>query len=285
MSPGWRTAAVSGAATVVAGSSAGAASWVAHNYLMGQAERARGTIGRPTGKPPSRDGIYSPGPANGYQPWHPGVGYDLHLMVFGDSTAAGIGAATPDEVVGVRIARALAEESGKRIRLSTKAISGASSKGLAGQVDAMFVAGPTPDAAVILIGANDVIKKHSVSASAHRLGDAVRRLRSAGAVVVVGTCPDLGVIAAIPQPLRTVVRRWGLRLARAQAAATRAAGGVAVPLAELLAREFLAAPDTMLSADRFHPSAAGYELAAGQLTPALAEARGEWPGGPVPTPP
>ena len=60
MSPGWRTAAVGGAATVVAGSSAGAASWVAHNYLMGQAARARGTIGRPTGKPPSRDGIYSP---------------------------------------------------------------------------------------------------------------------------------------------------------------------------------------------------------------------------------
>ncbi|HEY5856228.1 MAG TPA: SGNH/GDSL hydrolase family protein [Aldersonia sp.] len=285
MSPGWRTAVVvTGAATVVAGSSAGAASWAAHNYLMGQAAQARGTIGRPSGKPPRRDGVYCSG-GPGYQPWHPGVDYDLHLMVFGDSTAAGIGANTPDEVVGVRIARGLAEESGKRIRLSTKAISGATSKGLAGQVDAMFIAGPAPDAAVILVGANDVIKKHSVSASAHRLGDAVGRLTRAGAVVVVGTCPDLGVIAAIPQPLRTVVRRWGLQLARAQAAATRAAGGVAVPLADLLAREFLAAPETMLSADRFHPSAAGYELAAGQLTPALAEALGEWQGGPVPTPP
>ena len=69
MSPGWRTAAVGGAATVVAGSSAGAASWVAHNYLMGQAERARGTIGRPSGKPPSRDGIYSP---DGYRAGTPG---------------------------------------------------------------------------------------------------------------------------------------------------------------------------------------------------------------------
>ena len=40
------------------------------------------------------------------------------------------------------IARGLAEESGKLIRLSTKAIVGATSKGLSGQVDAMFVAGP-----------------------------------------------------------------------------------------------------------------------------------------------
>ena len=44
------------------------------------------------------------------------------------------------------MARGLAEVSGKRIRLSTKAIVGATSKGLSGQVDAMFVAGPPPDA-------------------------------------------------------------------------------------------------------------------------------------------
>lgn len=42
----------------------------------------------------------------------------------------------------MRIARGLAEQTGKRIRLSTKAIVGATSKGLCGQVDAMFVAGP-----------------------------------------------------------------------------------------------------------------------------------------------
>ena len=54
----------------------------------------------------------------------------------------------------------------------------------------------------------------SIAASARRLGDAVRRLRDSGAVVVVGTCPDFGVVTAIPQPLRGITRMLGLRLAR-----------------------------------------------------------------------
>ena len=146
----------------------------------------------------------------------------------------------------------------------------------------MFIAGPPPDAAVILVGANDVTRKNSIRASAHRLGEAVARLRRHNCVVVVGTCPDLGVVTAIPQPLRTIVRTWGLRLARAQKSAVLAAGGHPVALADLLAPEFLAAPDTMFSADHFHPSAAGYELAAAQIVPVLATALGLWHGGPLP---
>lgn len=196
-------------------------------------------------------------------------------MVFGDSTATGYGARTAEEVPGVIIARNLAEASGKRIRLSTKAIVGATSKGLSGQIDAMFVAGPPPDAAVIMIGANDITRLHGVAPSARRLGAAVRRLRASGAVVVVGTCPDFGVITAIPQPLRTIARTRGLRLARAQAAAVRTSGGVPVPLADLLTTDFRQAPERFFSDDMFHPSGAGYELAAKQLLPALCNALGE----------
>ena len=101
-------------------------------------------------------------------------------------------------------------------------------------------------------------------------------------MVVVGTCPDLGIVTAIPQPLRTVVRQWGLRLRKAQTAAVLAAGGHPVALADLLSPEFLASPDRMFSADGFHPSAAGYELAAKQLLPVLASTLGEWHGGPLP---
>lgn len=56
-------------------------------------------------------------------------------MIFGDSTAAGLGCHSAVEVPGVRIAHGLADATGQRIRLSTKAISGATSKRLAGQVD------------------------------------------------------------------------------------------------------------------------------------------------------
>lgn len=278
----WRQAAAAGAATVVAGSGAGTLSWAAYRHLLSQATAARTVIGRNTEKPPSADGVYAPG-GGAPDKWRRGVPFDIHLMIFGDSTAAGLGCVIADEVPGVLVARGLAEETGKRIRLSTKAIPGATSKGLEGQVDAMLVAGPAPDAAVVFVGANDVTKKHSVAASADRLGTAVRRLRSEGTVVVVGTCPDLGVVTAIPQPLRAVVRTWGHTLARAQTSATLAAGGHPVALADLLAPEFLAAPERMFSADRFHPSAAGYELAAQQILPVLASALGEWAGGPLPT--
>lgn len=236
--------------------------------------RAREVIPRAWDIPPRADGVYPPDGGLVHR-WQRDVPFDLHMMVFGDSTATGYGCTDANQVPGALLARHLAILSGKRIRLSTKAIVGATSKGLSGQVDAMFVAGAPPDAAVIMIGANDVTLLNGIPQSARRLGDAVKRLRASGAVVVVGTCPDFGVITAIPQPLRWVARDRGLRLARAQARAVRAAGGVPVPLADLLTPEFRKAPDAMFSADGYHPSAAGYELAYRQLMPALSHALGE----------
>ena len=253
----------------------------ARNLLTGQADQARKIIPKAWDVPPRADGLYTRG-GEPVQRWQRGTPVDLHLMIFGDSTATGYGCRHADEVPGVLIARGLAEETGKRIRLSTKAIVGATSKGLSGQVDAMFVAGPRPDAAVIMIGANDITALNGIGPSARRLGAAVQRLRASGAVVVVGTCPDFGIVTAIPQPLRFAARTRGLRLARAQAAAVRSAGGIGVPLADLLTPEFLQAPELLFSEDQFHPSADGYALAARQLLPALCTALlGEWTGEPA----
>lgn len=246
----------------------------ARNLLIGQAERARRVIPKSWDIPPRADGVYTAG-GGPVQRWRRGMPVDLHLMIFGDSTATGYGCRSADEVPGVLLARGLAERSGKRVRLSTKAIIGATSKGLSGQVDAMFVAGPPPDAAVIMIGANDITALNGIRPSARRLGAAARRLGASGAAVVVGTCPDFGIITAIPQPLRWAAHTRGLRLARAQAVAVRAAGGVPVPLANLLASNFTHSPALLLSEDLYHPSAAGYALVADQLLPALCDALGE----------
>lgn len=246
----------------------GSAALGARNLLNGQADQARQIIPKSWDVPPRADGVYSPAGGE-FEKWHRGVPFDLHLMIFGDSTATGYGCVVADEVPGVLLARGLARMSGQRVRLSTKAIVGATSKGLSGQIDAMFVAGTPPHAAVIMIGANDITKPNGIGPSARRVGAAVERLKRAGAEVVVGTCPDFGVITAIPQPLRWVARSQGLRLARAQAAAIRAAGGVPVPFSDLLAPEFYRAPELLFSPDMFHPSAAGYALAANQLLPAL----------------
>jgi lysophospholipase L1-like esterase len=260
--------------------STGSAYVGARNLLSGQADKARRLIPKSWDIPPRADGVYSPG-GGPVERWYRGLAVDLHLMIFGDSTAAGYGCQSADELPGVLVARGLAEESGKRVRLSTKAIVGATSKGLAGQIDAMFVAGPPPDAAVIMIGANDITKPNGIGPSARRVGRAVRRLRASGAVVVVGTCPDFGVITAIPQPLRWVARSRGLRLARAQASEIRSAGGIPVPFSDLLAPEFRKMPEVLFSHDMFHPSAAGYALAANQLLPALGKALPEFIGHPV----
>src|ERR1700712_5818033 len=218
---------------VVTGALTGTAVLGARNLLAMQAVKTRQVIPKSWDVPPRADGVYAPG-GGPVQRWQRAVPFDLHLMIFGDSTATGYGCAVADEVPGVLIARGLAEQTGKRIRLSTKAIVGATSKGLSGQIDAMFVAGPPPDAAVVMIGANDITATNGIGPSARRLGVAVGRLRASGAVVVVGTCPDFGVITAIPQPLRLVARTIGLRLAHAQATAVRTAGGVPGPVSALL---------------------------------------------------
>jgi lysophospholipase L1-like esterase len=259
-------------ATAGALASTGTAYLGARNLLVGQAAHTRTVIPKAWDVPPRADGVYRRGEP--VQRWQRGMPVDLHLMIFGDSTATGYGCMSADEVPGVLIARGLAERTGKAIRLSTKAIVGATSKGVAGQVDAMFIAGPPPDVAVMMLGANDVTALNGISQSAQRLALTVRKLRARGALVIVGTCPDLGVISAIPQPLRSVAHARTSQLARAQAAAVRAAGGVPVPLAQLLAPKFRAAPDVMFSADGYHPSATAYALAADALLVTVLDALG-----------
>jgi lysophospholipase L1-like esterase len=260
--------------------STGTAYLGARNLLVGQASHARTVIPKAWDIPPRADGVYNPG-GGPVERWQRGMTVDLHMMIFGDSTATGYGCMSAEEVPGVLIARGLADQTGKRIRLSTKAIVGATSKGVSGQVDAMFVAGPPPDAAVMMFGANDVTALNGISQSARRLGRTVTKLRTRGAVVVVGTCPDLGVITAIPQPLRSLAHSRTVRLARAQAGAVRAAGGTPVPLANLLAPQFRATPELMFSADGFHPSSRAYALAAAQLLVALCDALGQEVHSPV----
>ena len=261
-------------ATAGALASTGTAYLGARSLLVGQASHARTIIPKAWDIPPRADGVYVRG-GGPVERWRRGMAVDQHLMIFGDSTATGYGCMSADDVPGVRIARGLAEQTGKRIRLSTKAIVGATSKGVCGQVDAMFVAGPPPDIAVIMVGANDVTALNGISQSAQRLGLSVRKLRARGAVVIVGTCPDLGFISAIPQPLRSIAHERCLQLARAQTAAVRSAGGVPVPLAQLMAPQFRATPDAMFSADGFHPSAPAYALAADALLFAVCDALGE----------
>ncbi|PPK70286.1 SGNH/GDSL hydrolase family protein [Actinokineospora auranticolor] len=253
----------------LAAGSVGGLSGAAYTLLNTQSRRARTLIGVPRDAPFNADGDYFP---DGSGPAPLGAaGAAVEFGVFGDSSAAGLGAETPDLLPGVLLARGLAEECDRAVRLRTYAVSGSRTTGLVAQVDRALAAPPA--VALILVGGNDVTARLAISTSAALLATQVRRLTEAGTAVVVGTCPDLGAIQPIPQPLRSVARKWSLALGRAQARALVATSAAVVPMT-LLSRHFLTRPGELFSSDRFHPNGAGYALAAGLLLPALCGATG-----------
>nr|WP_042190149.1 SGNH/GDSL hydrolase family protein [Kibdelosporangium sp. MJ126-NF4]CEL19127.1 SGNH hydrolase family [Kibdelosporangium sp. MJ126-NF4]CTQ95071.1 SGNH hydrolase family [Kibdelosporangium sp. MJ126-NF4] len=237
----------------------GGLSGAMYGLLTGQGKRARTLIGRSTGDPHRADGVY-PGS---------GVG-QLRFAVLGDSLAAGLGAENADLLPGVMLARGLAEETGRSVRLTTYARVGANTRTFVSQVD-QAVTDP-PDLALVIVGGNDVTGKMRVSTSAALLGVEVARLRAAGAAVVVATCPDFGTVRPIPQPLRWVVRRWGRMLAKAQRHAVLRAGGVPVPMGDLISSEFHQRYSELFSPDMFHPNGAGYRHASEILLAPLCSA-------------
>jgi lysophospholipase L1-like esterase len=199
----------------------------------------------------------------------------LRLVLLGDSSALGVGVDQVSDTVGGRLAELLAGGSGtgaRRIELSSVAVSGSRGEDLGTQVSRALLGEP-PELAVILVGTNDAISlRRPGDASAH-LAAAVRRLRDAGVVVIVGTCPDLGAVRAFAPPLRQLLGLLGRRLARTQSAAVIEAGGVPVDLAVRAGPVFRADAGT-LCRDGFHPSADGYRVWAHALFPAVAEAAG-----------
>lgn len=231
--------------------------------LVAEAKLARWIVGKPYEAAPRTDGVY-------------GSGSDepLSLVVLGDSVAASMGVREQHEAVATFLATGLSSASRRSVRLTSVARSGARSAELEGQVTEAL--GAHPDAAVIVIGGNDVMRRTPPRVALRHMRRAVRRLREAGCQVVVGTCPDLGTIQPIQQPLRTLVRHASRVFAAAQTVAVVEAGGRAVSLGDVLGPAFRAAPREMFGPDRFHPSPRGYASAAAALLPAVCVELGLW---------
>ncbi|MFC4561993.1 GDSL-type esterase/lipase family protein [Nocardiopsis mangrovi] len=245
-----------------------------------QARQAHRTVGTTPWKPPRADGVYGTGD-----------GPPLRFVMMGDSTAAGYAVADALSTPGALLATGLSAVADRPVRLRRLARVGATSRDLAAQM--AKVRGRPVDLAVIFIGGNDVIHRIRPADSVRHLQDVVRELAGSGAAVVVGTCPDLGTVQPIGQPLRYVARRASRQLAAAQTIGVVEAGGRTVSLGSLLADEFLAHPDELFGPDRFHPSARGYAHAAAAVLPSACAALGLLPepeaaparargGGPLP---
>lgn len=241
--------------------------WGARRLLVHQAGIAREVIGKPLGEQaPYADRI-----------WKKRYGDPVDLLLLGDSIAAGLGAERRKDTLGGRVSKALARELHRSVRLTTGAVVGAETPMLPGQLAAL-PSGYRADVAVVVVGGNDVIHRIPLATSQRHLAEVVGALREQGTGVVVGTCPDLGALRAVPQPLRALGSRASRQLAAAQAEAAERAGAQVVPLARAVGPFFVTDPDEMFSVDRFHPSALGYRRTAAALMPAVIAALEESTG-------
>ncbi len=235
-------------------------------FLWAETVYARWRVGEVSKETFPVDGTYAAPDASG-QP--------IRLVILGDSAAAGLGADAAAHTPGVLLAQGLSEVARRPVTLVNAAVVGARSSDLDAQIDRIEDA--RPDLVVVLVGANDVTHRVTPSTSVRYLDQVVRRLRDLESEVVVGTCPDLGTVRPLPQPLRAIGRRWSRQLAAAQMITVIEAGGRAVSLAALLGPEFDEAPQDYFSADRFHPSSLGYGRLAEVVLPSVCAALGYGP--------
>ncbi len=231
----------------------------AAGFLFGETVLARRLIGVTEERPPSPDGVYGDN-----LPGEP-----VSLLVLGDSAAVGYGMQTQMTTPPALIGWGLAQLIDGPVEVRSVAVVGAEAQHLSEQLDR---AGDwVPDIAVIVVGANDVTHMNPMKEAADDLAAVVTRLVERGADVVVGTCPDLGTVRPIWEPLRSVARIQSRRMAKIQTAATVAAGGRTVSLGSILRPIFEAEHELMFGTDRFHPSASGYASMAAALLPSLAD--------------
>jgi lysophospholipase L1-like esterase len=235
--------------------------------ILGESKVARHRIPvADTDPPPSNDTTWT---APGVSPTRP----PIRIAMVGDSTAAGYGVHTDRETPAAQLAVGISAAARRPVHVTNVAVVGAASDQLDEQLDRLELARHRPELAVIMVGANDVTGRTRPAEPVRHLERAVRRLRAAGAEVVVGTCPDLGTIRPVPQPLRWYARRLSRRMAAAQTVAVVGAGGRTVSLGDLLGPIF-AGRRELFADDQFHPSAAGYAEAVRAILPSCLDALG-----------
>ncbi|MBT2494745.1 SGNH/GDSL hydrolase family protein [Microbacterium sp. ISL-59] len=230
--------------------------------LAQQAAIARKRIGKPLGEES----------VDADRVWRRALdGEPLDLLVLGDSIAAGLGVEHRKETLGGRLAKGVGQRMHRPVRLRTAAEVGSESPDLPAQLDTL-PADYRPHVAVIVVGGNDVTHRLPVALSAQHLHETIRRLRETDTEVVVGTCPDLGALRAVPQPLRRIASSLSRRLAEIQDETARRAGAEPVDLRRAVGPMFFDEPEAMFSLDHFHPSALGYRRTAEALLPAVCRA-------------
>ena len=176
----------------------------------------------------------------------------LRLMIVGESTAAGVGAAHQRDGIAASLAADLARRHGRAVTWAVSARTGATADATA--QDLLRSVGGDQDLVVVVLGVNDTVRLHSRRhwrGQMTRILDALQpRLAADGQIVLAGV-PDLGAFPALPQPLRAVLG-WHARALddELRNIAARRSGVLHVPSPAL--------GDAAFAEDGFHPNADAY---------------------------
>lgn len=211
----------------------------------------------------------------------------LRMIVFGDSTTAGVGVQRPDEALPVQLARELARRRGRRIHVTSYGWAGARVADLvreqvpralgplrAGETAPVL---PAADIVVVVAGANDATHRTPPGRYRASLRAALEMIRdtSPRAEVVLAGIPIFGGALRHVEPLIWLTDQYG-RLLRPISRGEAARAGIA--FADLAGRLPGRHRPEAFASDRFHPSVAGYAAWAQVIADALDES-------PLPAPP
>jgi len=191
----------------------------------------------------------------------------VEMAAFGDSAMAGVGVHCVEDSLPGQLAQRVADSTGHRVHVIGYAQSGAAT------IDVLTRQIPrvrrTPDVSVLLVGTNDVINITKPATLTHSSGALLDALVSLGAPVVMSSLPKFRAMRLLPHPLMEAVRGYGAVVGSLQRRAAAERPRVRfVDVVAAVGSEFVI-DEGLMSADSFHPSAAGYGRIADALVPAV----------------
>lgn len=198
----------------------------------------------------------------------------LRTVWLGDSTAAGVGVAEVEDVVGRQVARRL----GRPVDVRVLATSGSTVSDVVSEQLPML-----PDDVNIVfvsVGANDATHLTSPTTFSSSYRTLLDGMPETACLVLLGV-PDVGSAPRLAQPLRAVAGWRARRLDRKVRALARRTGATYVDIAGTTGPAFRRDP-SLFSVDGYHPDGTGYALWAGAVTAAMAADGLPAPGGGLP---
>jgi lysophospholipase L1-like esterase len=186
----------------------------------------------------------------------PEDGDPLTLVVLGDSSVAGVGADAAEDTLTYGVAKALSDQ----YRVSLHAL-GVSGSRLCDVVDRQLpqLEGLGADIVLVCVGTNDVTHGTTLREARRQLRLLVAGLAEVApeARVIVSGLPPAETATAFHRPLRDLLGLRALLFTRLYRAELAPYGISVFDIAKLTKSAFHGKRE-MFSADRFHPSSAGY---------------------------